>query len=121
MEAMTRLLGALPLILLAAAPAGATGGFVCRTAGPDPIEASMGFGHVPGSPLVVTRLTDRGQIVPAQSAQWWLDNEELRLLLVGKDALRQELLIRAKRNGHVYDGSLWRQGKRRWVRCREDG
>ena len=117
---MKRLLAALPLIFLAATPAEATGGFVCRTAGPDPIEASMGFGHVPGAPLLVTRLTDRGRIVPARSAQWWLDNKELRLLLIGTDALREELLIRASRNGHVYDGSLWRGGKRRWVRCRED-
>ena len=117
---MKKLLLTLPLALLAVSPAKATGGFVCRTAGADPIEASVGFGHVPGSPLILTRLTDRGRIVPARSAQWWLDNDELRLLLIGEDAMREELLIRAARNGHVYDGSLWRDGKRRWVRCRED-
>ena len=111
----------LPLaLLLVAAPAHATGGFICRTAGPNAIEASVGFGHVPGAPLVVTRLLERGREVPAKPAQWWLDKHELRLLLIGEDALREELLIRARRNGHVFDGSLWRNGKRRWVRCRED-
>lgn len=117
---MERLLFVLPFMLFAATPAEATGGFVCRTAGPNPVAASVGFGHVPGSPLLVTRLTDDGQVVPARSAQWWLDNSELRLLLIGEDALREEVLIRARRNGHSYDGSLWRNGKRRWVRCRED-
>ena len=110
-----------PLALfLAAAPAQATGGFICRTAGPSPIEASVGFGHVPGAPVIVTRLKDGGKVVPARHAQWWLDQDELRLLLIGEDAMREELLIRARRNGHSYDGSLWRDGKRRWVRCRED-
>jgi len=112
----------LPLLaaLIVAAPAQATGGFVCQTAGADPIEASIGFGHVPGAPLIATRLVDQGRVVPAKPAQWWLDKDELRLLLIGQDALRQELVIRARRKGHNYDGALWRGGKRRWVRCRED-
>ena len=118
---MKRLSIAIPLLLALAAPAQATGGFVCRTAGAAPIEAAVGFGHVPGSPVTATRLIDQGREVPARHAQWWLDKDELRLLLIGTDALREELLIRARRNGHVYDGSLWRNGKRRWVRCREDG
>ena len=104
-----------------ASPAHATGGLVCRTAGARPIEVSLGFGHVPGSPLIATRLLAAGRNVPVSAAQWWLDNQEVRLILVGANALRQELLLRAKRNGHVYDGNLWRSGKRRWVRCREDG
>ena len=106
-------------VLLMAAPAHATGGFICRTAGPDPIEAAVGFGHVPGAPLLSTRLPVRGRAVPVKPAQWWLDHAELRLLLIGDDALREEVVVRARRNGHTYDGSLWRDGKRRWVRCRE--
>ena len=51
--------------------------------------------------------------------QWWLDNSELRLLLADPGAMRRELVLKAKRNGHFYDGSLWRGGQRRWVRCRE--
>jgi hypothetical protein len=101
-----------------AAPAQATGGMVCRTAGPQPIEVAVGFGHVPGSPLILTRLIDNGRQVPARQAQWWLDNSEVRLLLIAPDAHREELTLRAKRrNGHIYDGSVWRGGKRRWVRC----
>lgn len=109
----------LPLLAALATPAAATGGFVCRTAGPDPIEVSMGFGHAPGAPLFLTRLVDNGRNVPVIHPQWWLDNEELRLLLADPTAMRREVIIKAERNGHVYDGSLWRNGKRRWVRCRE--
>ena len=115
---MKRILFAL-LLGVIASPAQATGGFVCRTAGAAPIELSLGFGHVPGSPLIATRLTDNRRHVPVKSAQWWLDNQELRLVLIDPTAMRQELVIRARRNGHVYDGSLWRNGAQRWVRCRE--
>ena len=110
---------ALPLLVAIAAPAQATGGFVCRTAGERPVEVSVGFGHVPGSPLIATRLLDGGRDVPVSQAQWWLDDSELRLLLVGPDAGRQEVMVKARRNGHTYDGSLWRNGLQQWVRCRE--
>ena len=104
-----------------AAPAQATGGLVCRTAGAKPIEVNVGFGHVPGAPLILTRLLDSGRNIPVTAAQWWLDDKEVRVIFVSPDVHRQELLLRAKRSGHVYDGSLWRGDKRRWVRCREDG
>ena len=102
-----------------AAPAQATGGMTCRTAGQRPIEVALGFGHVPGTPLILARLTDNGRVIPVSAPQWWLDRQELRLRLTDKAATRYELTIKATRNGHVYDGSLWRGGKRRWVRCRE--
>jgi hypothetical protein len=110
----------LPLILLAA-PAHATGGFQCRTAGARPIAVSVGFGHAPGAPLLKdsTRLTDNGRNVPVTAPQWWLDETELRLLLADPSAMRREAIIKARRNGRTYDGSLWRGGKRHWVRCRE--
>ena len=104
---------------LAAAPANATGGLICRTADSRPTEVSVGFGHVPGSPLILTRLLDNGRQIPVRQAQWWLDSAEVRLLLIDPDAQREELRLRARRNGHVYDGSVWRGGKRRWIRCRE--
>lgn len=116
---MKKLLLALPLAVFAATPAHATGGFVCRTAGANPVEVAVGFGHVPGSPLIARRLLDRGRVIPVADAQWWLDDRELRLLLISPQAQRKEVEVRARRNGHVYDGSLWRGGKRRWVRCRE--
>ncbi len=110
---------AAPLLAALATPAQATGGFVCRTAGASPIEVGLGFGHVAGSPLIATRLLDRGRAVPVRQAQWWLDDKELRLLLTDPGAMRREVIIKARRNGHVYDGSLWRGGRQRWVRCRE--
>ena len=116
---MNKLLLAIALLVLGSTSALATGGFVCRTAGSRPVEVSLGFGHVPGSPLILTRLTDNGRQVPVQSAQWWLDNSELRLVLVGPHAMREEIVIRARRNRHFYDGSLWRNGLQKWVRCRE--
>ena len=103
------------------APAHATGGLICRTAGARPIEVSVGFGHVPGSPLILVRLLDSGRIVPVSAAQWWFDQREVRILLISTSALKQELLLRARRTGPVYDGVLWRSAKRRWVRCREEG
>ena len=115
---MKRLLIAL-LLVLSASPALATGGFVCRTAAAPPLIVSLGFGHVPGSPLILIRLTDSGRQVPVQSAQWWLDDKEMRLVLINPDAMRVELTMRARRNGYVYDGSVVRGGRSRWVRCRE--
>lgn len=85
----------------AAAPAHATGGFVCRTAGAKLIEVAVGFGHVPGSPLFLRRLLDNGRNVPVKDAQWWFDNDELRLLLISPTAHREEVRIRARRKGHA--------------------
>jgi hypothetical protein len=102
-----------------ASAANATGGLVCSTAGPRPIEVSLGFPHGFGAPLFATRLRDNGRDVPVTAPQWWLDNSEVRLLLFKPNEHRQELVLRAKRKGHVYDGNVWRGGQRRWVRCRE--
>jgi hypothetical protein len=52
-------------------------------------------------------------------AQSWLEPKEVRLDLTDKQALRHEARLLVQANGRVYDGSLWRSGKRRWVRCRE--
>ncbi len=118
---MKQLFLASVLLLGLAAPAHATGGFTCRTAGTKPIVVSVGFGHAPGAPLLrdATRLTDNGRNVPVTAPQWWLDRSELRLLLSDPSAMRREVIIKTRRNGQVYDGDLWRGGKRRWVRCRE--
>lgn len=117
---MKTLLLALPVLLLAQ-PALATGGYTCRTGGAQPVTVSVGFGHAPGAPLLrdATRLVVGGRNVPVIAPQWWLDGSELRLLLADPSAMRREAIIKAKRNGSTYDGSLWRGGKRRWVRCRE--
>jgi hypothetical protein len=102
-----------------AAPAHATGGLICRTAGARPIEVSLVVGHTAVSAIVSARLKDGGRVIPAQVAQAWLEPAELRIDLVDLNAARHELRLRAKRKGDTYDGSLWRLGQRRWVRCRE--
>ena len=107
--------------LVLSAPAQATGGFVCLTAGPRPIQVSVGFGHAAGAPLLqnATRLTENGRNIAVTAPQWWFDGTELRLLLADPQGLRREAIVKARRNGRAFDGNLWRGGKRHWVRCRE--
>jgi len=113
-----KLLLLLPLLALAV-PANATGGLVCRTAGARPIEVAMVISHTAVSSVVSARLADNGREVPVALAQSWLEPNEVRLDLTDKNAARHELRLRAKKNGRSYDGSVWRLGQRRWVRCRE--
>jgi hypothetical protein len=110
---------ALTIGLLAASPAFATGGLVCRTAGSRPIEVATVVSHTAVSSIVSARLTDNGRQVPVAVAQSWLEPNEIRLDLTDRNAMRPEARLRVKRNGSVYDGSIWRLGQRRWVRCRE--
>ena len=120
---MTRAVKALLIGLVAAGlaqPVHATGGFLCRTAGTRPIEIAVGIGHVPGAPVIAVRMRAGGQAVPVTAAQWWFDGNDLRLHLIDRGALRSAAVIRARRNGHNFDGSVTRAGKRRWIRCRED-
>jgi hypothetical protein len=117
---MRRFLVAIVAALVGAAPAHATGGLVCRTAGARPISLWLVVSHTVVSAIVSARLGDNGRDIPVSLAQSWLDPKGLRLDLVDKNAMRHELRLRAKANGRFYDGSLWRNGQRRWVRCRED-
>lgn len=110
---------ALPLALLAPTPAHATGGLVCRTAGDRPIEVALVISHTAVSAVVSARLSDNGRDVPVSVAQSWLEPNEFRLDLVDKNAVRHELRLRARKKGPFYDGSLWRNARRHWVRCRE--
>ena len=116
---MWKYLIGVPLLLLAATPAPATGGLVCRTAGAQPAEVSLVIGHTAVASVVSARLRERGRDVPVRVAQSWLEPNELRLDLVDPNTVRHEARIRAKRNGRAFDGTLWRAGKARWVRCRE--
>ena len=106
-------------VALLASPAYATGGVVCRTAGPHPLEAALVISHTAVSAIVSARLYDSGRDVPVTIAQSWLEPGEIRLDLTDRNAARHELRLRAKRNGRFYDGSVWRSGQRRWIRCRE--
>ena len=115
---MKKLLLSLPLVF-AATPAFATGGLVCQTAGPRPIEVAAVISHTAVSSVVSARLTDNGRAIPVAVAQSWLEPNEFRLDLTDRNAVRHELRLRVKSRGSSYDGSLWRGGERRWVRCRE--
>jgi len=116
---MKSLFLALPLSLALPAPAQATGGLVCRTAGPRPVELSLVIGHTAVPAIVSARLSDTGRNVPVVVAQSWLDPNEFRIDLTDPNAMWHELRLRATLNGRTYDGSVWRNGLRRWVRCRE--
>ena len=116
---MKRFIAGPVLMLIAAAPAHATGGLVCQTAGTRPIEAALVIGHAAVQSIVSARLADNGRAIPVTVAQSWLEPKEIRLDLVDPNAVRHELRLRATWNGRAYDGSIWRNGKRRWIRCRE--
>ena len=102
-------------------PAYATGGLSCKTADQRPIVVSLGFGHVPSAGLFLARLVDDKREIEVTVSQWWMRGPELRLALVSADATRKELILIAHWNdaAHSYDGSVWRSGRKRWVRCRE--
>lgn len=119
-SAMWRILVAIALVALVSAPAHSTGGLVCRTAGVRPSEVSLVIGHTVVSSVVSARLRDGGVDVPVRVGQSWMDSRELRLDLVDPNALRHEARLRVKRKDVTFDGTLWRGGKRRWVRCREN-
>ena len=105
--------------LLLASPAYATGGLVCRTAGANLLQVSLVVSHTAVSSVVSARLSEKGRDMPVALAQSWLDASEVRVDLTDRNAMRHELRLTARRSGDVYDGSIWRSGKRRWVRCRE--
>lgn len=116
---MRKHLLALSALILLASPAHATGGFTCTTASKPTIQISVGFGHVAGAPIFGERLSVDGKDIPVEAPQWWLDDSELRLLLTDKQANERLAIVKAKRNGDTYDGSVTYQGKRHWIRCYE--
>ncbi len=103
----------------AASPAFASGGLLCRTAGARPVEVRLVVSHTAVPAVVSARLIDAGRDIPVALAQAWLEPDEVRVDLTDRNARRHELRLRAKRNGRYHEGSLWRGGTRRWVRCRE--
>ena len=105
--------------LLIAAPADATTGLICSTAGSPPVHLALAISHTAVPAVVSARLTDNRRDVPVMTAQSWFDDKEIRVDLVDRNAQRHEARLRATRRGGHYDGSIWRNGKRRWVRCRE--
>ena len=104
----------------ASSPAAATGGLLCTTAAEPEIKVSIGFGHVPGAPIVAKHLWVDGKKIPVQAPQWWLDDEEMRIELTDTDMMHTLLVMRTKRNGWNYDGQVTWAGKTHWIRCKEN-
>lgn len=115
-----RSLAAFGLIALGL-PAHATGGLLCKTADQRPIVVSLGFGHVPSAGLFLVRLVDDNRDIKVTASQWWMRGPELRLALVSADTTIEELILVAhwNRSARSYDGSVWRSGRKRWIRCQE--
>lgn len=113
------LLAALPLIALAT-PASATGGFLCKTAKSPEITISVGFGHVPGAPIVAQHLWVNGRKVPTMMPQWWLNDDEMNLQMIKPDAMESLLVMRTRREGWNYDGQVTYRGKTHWIRCKQN-
>ena len=109
-------------LLLLAAPAHATGGLECKTAGAEPLTIHLGFGHVPNAGLFLAKLFDGDHEIAVDAPQFWMEGSELRLALRPKGVLETELVLKADWNeqARAYDGAIWRSGKQRWVRCRGD-
>lgn len=106
-------------LLILASPAHATGGFVCTTAGKQTIEVAVGFGHVPGAPIVAQRLRVNGREIATSIPQWWFDDKEMNLVMTTPDAMESLLVMRTKRKGWNYDGQVTYRGKTHWIRCKE--
>ena len=116
---MRKYLIAFSALGLLASPAHATGGFQCRTAASPTIDIMLGFGHTAGSALFSERLRVDGKDIPVEAPQWWLDDSELRLVLTDAQANERLAVVKAKRKGDAYDGTVVYQGRRHWIRCRE--
>ncbi len=116
-----RYMFAAPLLFCAAAPAHATGGMACETTGARKIEVGVSFTHSTGGGLVGATLIDNGVEVTTEKAQWWLDGNEMRLLLVDPNLEREEVEIRVTGKGEIMRGILKRGGRTYRVRCEESG
>ena len=108
-------------MLLAATPASATTGLVCSTSASRPQHLALVIGHTAVPAVVSARLTDNRREVSVVVAQSWFDSSEVRVDLVDRNAMRHEARLRAtwRTASRSYDGTLWREGRRRWIRCRE--
>jgi hypothetical protein len=118
---MTIKLTLMSLAALVATPAQATGGLTCSSAGASPVTLELVISHTAVPAVVSARLIEGGRDVPVMTAQSWLDPSEIRLDLTDRNAMRHEARLRAtwRAKSQSYDGTLWRGGKRRWIRCRE--
>lgn len=121
---MTPRLMVLPL-LLAAAPALATGGFDCEATDGSGVGMSGTIGHVVGAPLVGATLRFDGQMLSTTDpepriviARSWIDEHELRVDLADPQMERFEAQLRARKSADWgAEGTLVRGDRTYRVRC----
>lgn len=112
-------------LLLAAAPALATGGFDCRATDGSGVALTGTVGHLLTSPLVAARLKAGGRTLSTSGeapeimiGRSWIDAREIRVDLVDANAIRFEAQLRARigARGNAI-GTLRRGGTTHPVRC----
>ena len=119
---LTRLALVAATLGLFSSPANATGGFLCKTAGAEKIELSVGIGHVPGGPLIGHQLKRGERKLDTQAEQWWFNDAEMRILLTDAKTLDRVAIMetrRQKNRWETFDGTITIGGQRHWIRCYE--
>ena len=118
---MKKILIAAVALLVTPQAAIATTGLICSTGGEGPVHLALAVSHTAVPAVASVRLTSNGREVPVVVAQSWFDPSEVRIDLTDRNAARHEARLRAtwRAASRSYDGSLWRAGKRWWIRCRE--
>ena len=113
------------VLLFAATPAFATGGFDCRTTDGSDIMMSGTIGRVIGAPLVAAHLQVDGRMIGTNDpepqiaiARSWIDQHEIKVDLADAQAERfaAELRVRLTRRGDG-NGTLIRDGRTHPVYC----
>jgi hypothetical protein len=116
---------ALGCLIGAAAPAAATGGFSCATAGAAPLRLAIVTAHGVAPAVAQVRLTERGRTLSSAApgaelliAQSWIDSRELKLDLTDTAFQRYEARLRARITGRLTAaGTITRNGMTRPIRC----
>ena len=115
------------LALCAAAPASATGGFLCEAADGKGPAISLVIGHgIPGGVIGAAIHEDgswRSTMDPDATMvidQWWIDRERTWIDLVHRETGAPEAQLRVANHGFGGTGTLVRRGRTYEVTCRQD-
>ena len=115
------------LVLAAASPALATGGFVCAPTNAKEPMISLVIGHgIPGG-VVGAALKENGRWrstmqaeVPLVLQRSWIDKERTWVDIVHRRTGAPEAQLRVRNQGYGGTGTLVRKGRTYQVRCRQD-
>lgn len=113
--------------LCLSAPASATGGFLCSTAGGKEPAISLVIGHgIPGG-VIGAAIREGGRwrstMTPGEGLvldQWWIDRERTWVDLVHPETGASEAKLRVRNQGFGGAGTLVRKGRAYQVRCLQD-